>query len=871
MAKDLKLTVSLTGSKAEMAIKGLTDAMNKADKAQQNLEKWAKEADKALDWVKKSSSDAAKNVDSFWNESQQAGTKANRAFTGVAGTLKETWKNILTVTKYAAGLATTFWGIVLAKSISDLRSYTEAFQLMNATLWATAGSPWLKYMEDSLLNLATKIWKPVEEIIDATTQLLSSWFAPTAKEGTQEYMNQLGSLMEVQEKLAMTALGTWETARSMWDAYVFAANALELPLNNMESVNYVMDLFAATLDTGIGTMDEYSQQFVKFVKEGKQAWLTNEEMFWMFSRMTKSMDPNMAWFTTKSLFQFLNDIPDQANRSANAVARALKDNPNLTGRELQVLKKYQGKGIWEDMFYSKELDANGSRIKYRLETIVDNLKWVLTDNRIEKGSFLYDTMLWAFAQNQNAMKWLRDVLSDEGYTDYKNIVSAIAESNLGSGEASQNKANQMMQAFWVKWNQMMQQIRNSMLKMTIAVSPALSAIVEMITDLVQWKEANTSNLEAVFKWVRSEIEKTYPALIPVVNMLERFAHYIASWKAEEHLKGMLNLFWAIGKTALDAYNVAEWVRNSPMFVFLRKVTGDKPLVNLVMAIWGYTAVKWLITAMASHLFSVTLASQAWAAMWVSLSSSLAAAGLGATIWAAIWAAFLWVVLGSAIWQWIVNNQREKLNKLDSIDTDIKNVRYGANSMSPAELSSANKALAESMKKDISFTNWTPEQAKMISEALQMKTGMTPTAEQMSAYKNTTVGWLIDLLGTEKTKRFAQIEIDSRPSPWIMWAIWNFVVPWSNLLDAKAWESLMTVIAWKEAVNEAADKKLWDLVSASKDWNTKIDDTNRILRDMLSSIINIWSAQVYTAAPPTGGPSMNTWAGWVPFKFSPSNN
>jgi hypothetical protein len=41
-------------------------------------------------------------------------------------------------------------------------------------------------------------------------------------------------------------------------------------------------------------MDQYSQQFVKFVKLGKQAGATDAEIFGTFARLTKTMNPNLA-------------------------------------------------------------------------------------------------------------------------------------------------------------------------------------------------------------------------------------------------------------------------------------------------------------------------------------------------------------------------------------------------------------------------------------------------------------------------------------------------------------------------------------------------------------------------------------------------
>lgn len=154
--------------------------------------------------------------------------------------------------------------------------------------------------------------------------MFSSGLAPTAAEGTKEYTAQLKNALGVQEVVAKAAIGLGEDVGSLGDAYVrFAINA-GLAVDEVESAELVMNIFSGTLDSGIGTMDQYSQQFSKFGAVAKVAGFSMQESAGIFAAMTTSFTPNQAGEATAAFARMYSDITTTIDQGSRAVERGMK-------------------------------------------------------------------------------------------------------------------------------------------------------------------------------------------------------------------------------------------------------------------------------------------------------------------------------------------------------------------------------------------------------------------------------------------------------------------------------------------------------------------------------------------------------------------
>ena len=166
---------------------------------------------------------------------------------------------------------------------------------------------------------------------------MSSGLAPTAQEGTAQYTKQLQNAVAVQGILAKTAVATGTDIDQMGKSYVLAAHNLGLPLDSIDTANQVMDLFGITLDKGIGTMGEYTNQFVKFGAAAKAAGVSSKESFSLFALLTQGANPNKAGFLTSSLIQEYVAPITSARRFSNAINL---NEANMTPAQRAILGQY---------------------------------------------------------------------------------------------------------------------------------------------------------------------------------------------------------------------------------------------------------------------------------------------------------------------------------------------------------------------------------------------------------------------------------------------------------------------------------------------------------------------------------------------------
>lgn len=562
MNKSLELTVILKWWAASRALKDLASDFDMAELKSQGLLK------------------------TMWQTESMSGL-FGRAIGWVGTAVKRTTWDVINLTKKTALWGAAIWWIIAGKTIADLNTFTERFALMNATLGANLDST-KNRVKDALFDISTRTGKTVEEVTDGMTQLFSAWLMPWGAEGSEQYNKELDEMLEVQRKIVEFAKATDTEAREMGDALIYGANAFNLDPKNMEDMNYLMNLFAGTLDTGIGTMAEYSQQFVKFSKEAKQAGLSNEETMALFSRTTKTMTARFSGFTVGSFTRMMNNLGATVRQGKNALKRDL-DDVSITNLfkegDMDVLSNLlNSEGELIGLF----TDANGEA--RWLEGTLRQVTMLLMKLKSEQAR---NTLLNALGNNVNEKRIWDDMLTGWWQSDifWEGGILDVLK-NAQDVDLAQQKIDWVFMAFSTKLSQLRQWVRNTFLKTADDLSPALWVIVDMWLALVTWVQLPAERASAAFNTARKNVEGMHPWLTRVVDMMEEFYHYANSEEGARMfdsvvtgLEGIGNLLYQtmkiIGKIAWDptVQALMNWAAKNPVQaivggIFTKNVIGQ---------------------------------------------------------------------------------------------------------------------------------------------------------------------------------------------------------------------------------------------------------------------------------------------------------
>ena len=580
--------------------------------------------------------------------------------------------------KYMMTIATITGGIWLRQSIRDLVEFETRFSLMNATLRAKLPST-LNYLRDEIMQLSSSTGKSIIDITDTMTQFFGAGLKPTAKEGTFAYQKQLNDAMKIQELLSNSALATGESTENMMEAYIYAANALGRDSKQFETARYIMSLFGSTLDQGIGWMKEYGTQFVKFTMEAKQAGLSDAEMFATFAKMTRVMTPEVAGFTMSAFMRGMNDLPRQAQRAALKVQDIMKST-NLTGDQRKLVRQFDTREEWENIFFAT--NEKGEKVKKSYRALMADLQKIVTV--VPNNTALFDVLFQGLSNNRVAKRGMQLLLEDSGFTDLfgENGLVDLVDKDLLDGTIMMEKIAGMQESFGTKWTKMWAAVKTETLKVTHALSPALSAFASVVHSKLTGEGIDNKSLAAYFGNARAEIEKIAPSLEPVIDGIEKMTYYIASGQFKRELnyvKGFVGELYSLS-IAMKEIFMGFW--NSPPMVWLREKLQGQEVLSLALTLVGYNAAKHMLmglgtlfgTSLLSGIIGSEMAGALLGKTWATNALGLmTTGGLAATKWGAVGkiltSASIWAVVAAIIAGGIKMYMEGRENKRDKAVED----------------------------------------------------------------------------------------------------------------------------------------------------------------------------------------------------------
>ena len=619
------------------------------------LEKWAKDSGKAMDTAASQASKMWDNVKKAWDESAKSGTKINSVFTWTVWVLKKTWEQLWSMVKWWTALWVTFGGIFAWKVISDMNNFSSKFWLLNATLRAQSDEA-QKTVKNSLFEISNRTWKTVEEITDSMTQLFSSWLAPTASEfntdGTvnQDYINQIKEVAAIQERLALSAMATWETTLAMGNAYVYAAKAMWKDVSSTKDMNEIMDLFAGTLDQWIWVMAEYSNQFVKFGNDSRLAWFKPKETLGIFAEMTKAMNPEMAGHTTSALMRYFNNAPQEIIQWQQNIKRALKA-WWFSKSEEEYLGKFLTTEWWDSIFYNVQPDW--ARVKKSAMEVLDWIAWAMKN--LPANSKVSDIMLKSFWWDVATKKALLNLWENFDFTKLKETIDKVGKWDMSS------KIAIMEWSFSTRRAKANQLIRNKIIQWADSIAPAMWVFMDMLT---WWIDKDTA--KTAFDKARKDAEWLSPILIKIVDALEKAYNYLSSDDGQNMMKSIATwaervwqLLWSILST------VASILADSRVQSLLQFMA-EHPVIWISWVLFAWNALSALTGSLVSTLTSA-------------IGTWIARAWIGYAVWASItWVIWVWAFwAGIAYIAWeaigsIIDKQVSKLDEATKQASDIFN-------------------------------------------------------------------------------------------------------------------------------------------------------------------------------------------------------
>lgn len=545
-SKNLELGVKYDTSQAERAIKWLIDRTKEAGLTEKEFQKRVETAEYAIDTYRK-------KLD--WTTAAKLKFKAaaTSALWGISSAAQAATSALWWVMKTGV-LAVGAVGWVLAwRAAANVYSFSKEYGLMSATLRQKSWEAKTQLQND-LLDISSRTGKTVEEVTKAMTQLYSSGLKPTAKEFNADgsvnanYLKQLKDVSEVTELIGKASLATGEDMVSLQNAVVYMSNAFGKSLSSPKDVKEVLNTLGATLDAGIGTMSQYSDQFSKFWPAAASAGIGMKEISAVFAGFTRIMNPELAGLVTKRFAEEFSSAGRYASTGANILGRQMKQGlVKGTKEDMWLLKSLSGKAL-VNMFSDDKWQARSMT-----ETIGMVAKaYDKLSSTSAKGAFLD-----AIAPNDSMKKAWRELLSKREVngkmtSGADEIINSILPTFWGKefDTLMETKFNTANEGFNVKWDRFRRSMDNNITKVGLALSPAVGALFDVVSMKMQGQTIDQNALASLFAQAKTQIMATYPALAPVVGLMEQITKWMASDDA--------NKFIANIGTAMQIFSAALW-------------------------------------------------------------------------------------------------------------------------------------------------------------------------------------------------------------------------------------------------------------------------------------------------------------------------
>lgn len=621
MANTLELRMTFRGEQAIDITRKLTRELENANKAQEKLDQRTKELNTAMRNQSSAVASSTSKWGSFKSSLVSSQSIAKGTFSIMSQTAKTTYDQIGALVNRAKLLGVFFGGIIAYKTLDGLKQFNTQFGLMNATLKAKLPET-LNFLKSELLSASDRTGTAVETITDSLNQLFSSGFSPKAKEGTAAYKNELKDTLTVLEMLNKFSVSTQSNVLDMSTSLVYAANAFDLNAANIADATYLLDMFGTTLDTGIGWMSQYGDQFVKFAKEAKTAGATNEEAFAVFSKLTKTMNPEIAGFTTGNVFRTITKGAINASVSAERVTSQLKSmNEQLSGEQQKKLQEWTDPAKWAGVYFEKGKKKNFTGVIESMKELTNIFPDTDAANAV---------LATALATDIRAIRGIRELTSEAGGADFTDILKQMEEGSkkteelrnmynkqLGSLMTAQsqgyvsdkeyeiNKAGldqkflealksagnitsekwelYTKQNFAFTWAVATTNMRNALIRASDAMAPAFDSIITSIFDIGEDGLLAGERIKRGFALAREQLKSTYPSLIPILDGLEKVVKWTMDVEGgQKAWKNLKSTFTTISNSIAGLWTTLqpfiEWVASNPV-------------VNLPIAIIGMNAAR----------------------------------------------------------------------------------------------------------------------------------------------------------------------------------------------------------------------------------------------------------------------------------------
>lgn len=849
MARQLEISIWLESRQADTALKGFINTLEKAERSFKSMQEAQRKTSASLRYMQDTLNRTSETMKKSWVDSDSTWNKIANSFWKATSAVQEFWKNLLDTTKTITKWSLATWSIISGKAFYDLKNYSEAMAFFNATIKNDSVEA-TKELRDEFMKTSEKIWVWVDKVILSGQRLASSGLAPSASKWTKEYQDQLQNLIKINEMVWKSAALTGSSLQETVDWYVYMSNAMGRNPASEENARYVLDMMSAIQDYGSGDLREYNAQYSKFLLLAKQLKMSDAESLWIFTRMTKTMSPMMAGHVVKSFSSDMLDMAQNAWQAANKVNFVLnkvkKGSLHLTPDELKELQRYDTTDEWNEVLYNK--DANWNKVPKNLQGIMDAVRNMFKNFKTE---YARDSVMSALFQNQNTRKFLLDIMVDENYKDLQWIIWNLEEKGLWTGEYLNKKWNIYEKNFWTQWNRAWESWKNFAIWALDEIAPAFWAVFQSISQALNG-EGVDGGLAKWFDEARKNIEKTYPALKPVVDLLEKMFYWIKDWRAKETFQWIANI---LSWVATSIWIIADWFAKFQSTInyiwnLLWLTGGGKWALTIWLTIWGYALLKTMLIGlgwvMATSLTSGILTASVGTAIGTSIATTLVAFAGWAAIGAAIWA---WA--GYAYMKWIEKYKAAK-------DMNVKSIEWYNNSYANARKLRDNWMISDSEYTDLI---WDLDKWKSSVYKLQSMSGddyRRLTAKYIWKWKNV----------NEAYKTFL-----NDPS-----SMGNYI-PEDNLasfyseaadLKRKQWSSPWAAIRPQSWVNAYTDASMFiELANQARDQNKNGEMQVSELQKLNSSINTlIWVTQQSRNAPmsfpfylpwwPLGASGTNLW-------------
>lgn len=720
---DISILVQFTTTNAMKSLEAVEKKLGDLDRLVEKLQTWFNNLwkSKVLEWVRaethksanamerlsKNTKEVSDNLkDLNWKWVSQLSSSMDKLeatsrklwwmnfWEKMASGFSKVWAEIVRNTKLLTAFSTVAWWVIAYKAKNEYLEYSKNIVwLQNVTNANTPESQ--KILNEMVANIASRTWvvwsETIANIIDT-----ASW-GITVNLGWADAKMNAKAFEEIQTKIWLFWKSFWTDAKDVNNAVVKLWASIWLSaeqLNKPQEIDRLLWYLAIALKNWVGSLSEYTTAIPKFAWISTLSWKTPEEKNKLiqealakFTMTTLTKSPSLSWFQTKAFEDDLQNMLRQSKAGSTKISNILKPKTDSEWRQIKfsflwdAQKTQKVKDFLQPFenadYYRKTLFLNEQWAQWTPLEVAANISKMVKEWEA-KTWVNQSELLSLFTTNTNTKQALIWFINQE--KEINKLIESFKDLDEAQNYVNQSTKN-YTNSFAYAYSKVSADFNNLTNDIWNKLSPSLNSVSAILSEMMTWWGTDMAKFNKTFQENYETLKDSNPMLAKMVSLMKDFWNYVWTWKAKEDFDALVSWALKLIDAMIGFKNVVSSVWNSWPVKWLRDILWGWAIVDVAVAIWGYSAFKVALWAAVSWAFSLiwntlvwlfTMAgTMAWTAAWKAMTtsfSSLSLAGKVQFAFATVWWATIWVTIWEAMyngWKKLTDKDKKEQERIES--------------------------------------------------------------------------------------------------------------------------------------------------------------------------------------------------------------